>query len=134
MKSIRTPQSAIHNRPGGVLLIVMICLAVGSIFFGLMIRTGLAEWRLVRVQERQMQAAILAESGLNRAAARLAADADYQGETWQITAAELGGGEAAAVVISVATDGDHRTIKAQADYPAAGDARVRESRERVVGP
>lgn len=132
---IRNPQSAIRNRNGAVLLTVLVCLTIASIFFGVMLRTGLAEWRLVRTQERQMQAALLAESALGRAAARLAAEADYRGEIWTIRVEELGGGDDAVVRISIETDNANqsiRTITVQADYPAEGENRARESRQRKV--
>ena len=107
-------------------------LTIASILFGVMLRTGLAERRLLRAQERQMQTAWLAESALARAAARLAADRDYQGETWTISAQELGGNDDAVVRISVETaaDGSSHTVKVQADHPADGEHRQRESRER----
>jgi len=130
---IRNPQSAIRNRQGAILLTVLVCLTIASIIFGVMLRTGLAEWRLVRAQQRQMQAAMLAESALGRAAARLAADAGYRGETWKINADELGGNDDAVVRISVATDSadaSSQMIRTQADYPADDETRARASRER----
>jgi hypothetical protein len=135
--STLNPQPSTLNRPGGILLTVLVCLTIASILFGVMLRTGLAEWRLVRAQERRMQAAWLAESGLARAAARLAADAEYRGETWTITAEELRGNYPAAVRIRVETDAADESrwlIKAQADYPAEGQTRARESRELKIKP
>ena len=43
-----------------------------------------------RSQERRLQAEWLAESGAQRAVARLARDHDYTGETWSLTARDLG--------------------------------------------
>jgi type II secretory pathway component PulK len=129
---IRNLKSEIRNRPGAVLLVVLICLAVSSLIFGLVLRTGLTERRLVRAQERQIQAALLAESGLERAAARLAADRDYQGETWTISADQLGGFDAQ-VRISIETRTDRtRTVTAQADYPAEVADRARETRSQEL--
>jgi hypothetical protein len=130
---IRNPQSAIRNRPGAVLLTVLICLTIGSLMFGVVLRTGLAERRLVRAQERQMQAALLAESALERAAARLAADRDYREETWTISADELGAEGVVQIKVETnAASGSGRIIRVQADYPAKANDRARESRQRTI--
>ncbi len=67
-----------------------------------------------------VQARWLAESGAERAAAKLDADAAYAGETWTIPAAEFGGQESGVVRIQVKPVGGEekrRTIKIEADFP-----------------
>jgi hypothetical protein len=69
------------------------------------------------------QAQWLAESGVQRAAARLRAAADYRGETWEIPADLLGSGHPAAVTIEVRTtagDPSRRELHVVSRYPADG--------------
>lgn len=86
-----------------------------------------------------MQSETLADAGLDRAFARLAADPSYAGERWEVSAASLGlpagdaGGPAAVVTIAVASEGEARMVRVQADYPVEPERRVRSSR-RVVLP
>ena len=91
--------------------------------------------RMMRTETWQVQAAWLAESGLERAAARLAADADYQGETWALSAEQLAGPEGAAVKIEVkpiAEQPGQRLVRVQADYPGDSQHRARHSKQAVV--
>ena len=116
------------------MITVMLCLTIASVVFGVMLRAGLTEWRLVKAQERRMQAAWLAESALQRAVARLAADSEYQGETWTIRGDELQGSQDAVVLITIEpTDGPApgRLIQVRADYPPDGEERSRESRQTI---
>lgn len=87
--------------------------------------------------EQRLQADWLAESGLERAAARLAADAGYSGEVWNVAAADLGGRDAARVEIHVAAVADRaaaRRITVVADYPADPHRRSRVNREIDLEP
>lgn len=108
-------------------------LVVGLIGFALL-RVAVARRGAVRAEERRLQASALAESALDRAAARLAADPAYAGETWEIPAGDLGGRGTARVVIRVgpAADAPGRLISVQADYPADSTLRARRSRSLVV--
>ena len=72
------------------------------------------------LQFREVQAAWLAESGVERAAARLAADVKYTGETWTIPPDELGGENRATVRIEVTPapgEPNRKTVSVTADYP-----------------
>ena len=83
----------------------------------------------MREQAFRHQARWLAEAGIERAAARLATEAEYRGETWQISAAELpAGGQAASepaiveieVQAPTASSGqrvDERRLRVRAAYP-----------------
>ena len=67
-----------------------------------------------------LQAQWLAEAGVERAAARLSADANYRGETWTISAKELAGANDGAVRINVEKDAgraNRRRVSVEADYP-----------------
>ncbi len=78
-----------RQRRGTVLVVVLVVLVLLTAILGSSVRTGLAGRELLSLQERVRQAEWLAESGLNRAAARLADDPDYEGETWMVPAVEL---------------------------------------------
>jgi Tfp pilus assembly protein PilV len=86
-----------------------------------------AAWRI--------QATWLAESALERAAAQLAADAAYRGETWTIPAKELDAHNAAVVRIEVQTVSESpkaRRVRVQADFPNHPEHRARQTKETVV--
>ena len=87
---------------------------------GVWTRTAARNARQMRRQEERAQAQWLAEAGVRRAAARLAADPEYLGEDWPIDAQELGRQHDAAVTIEVVplepASGERRLI-AKARYP-----------------
>jgi type II secretory pathway component PulK len=121
--------------------VALVCVAVASIFMVVMVRRALGEWKMVRLEARQVQCRWLAESALDRAAARLASDPKYQGETWKIPAARLLGreqaadSESAAVKIDVTTPAGNplqRLIRVQADWPEAAPERARVTRQATI--
>jgi hypothetical protein len=82
-----------------------------------------------------VQSQWLAESGVERAAAKLAADAAYSGETWTIPATDLGGQEAGVVRIEVkpvAEQEKRRTIKIEANFPDDPVHCARQEKEIVL--
>jgi Tfp pilus assembly protein PilX len=86
-----------------VTVAVLVCLVVAAMIGGALLRTGLVQRRRIQMEERRLQALWLAESGLERAAARLADAHDYRGETWEVPAADLGGPWPGTVTIAVET-------------------------------
>jgi hypothetical protein len=117
------------------LISVLVCMAVAMLLVGSWLQTAAIERRQLRGQEDRLQADWLAESGLERAAARLAADESYAGETWRIAADELGGRAAGEVVIRVESLADHprgRLVHVQADFPAGAEHRARRSKQTPV--
>jgi hypothetical protein len=123
-----------RRRSGSIAIAVMVCLVAITLISGVLIREGQAGRAVVRDEERRLQAEWLAESGLSRAAARLAEGRDYPGETWEIPAEAIGGGEPAVVTIAVeipAGQPDRRSVRVRADYPR-GDHRARVSKRVVI--
>jgi hypothetical protein len=111
---------------------VLVCLALVMLLFAGWIRTVLLERRQLRAIEHRMQAEYLADSALRRAAAQLAANPAYAGETWKIEAPDFDGRAAASVAIQVQAVPDEarsRRVRAIADFPAEAAARVRRSKE-----
>src|SRR4051812_23678064 len=99
----RSHSSSSRSRPlrcGAVVVVVLICLMLIVLIGGTLLRTGLVQRRQLRMEERKLQAEWLAESGLERAAARLAEDPAYRGETRKILAADLGGPWSGTVIIT----------------------------------
>ncbi len=123
-------------------VVALVCVAVTSIVMMVMVRRAVGEWKMVQLEARQVQCRWLAESALDRTAARLASDPKYAGETWKIPARSLTGqddpatrGGGAAVKIEVSTPPDQpsrRLVRVQADWPEDSPARVRISKQATI--
>ncbi|MBN1588145.1 MAG: hypothetical protein JW888_01380 [Pirellulales bacterium] len=132
----RAPRS---KRRGIAVVFALVCLVVVSVLLGVVTRTALVQRQAAHNEGRRTQAAWLAESALDRAAARLAADPDYSGETWTIGADAFGGRHGAVVLIEVVgpdDDPQQRLVRVRADFPDDPVMRVRKSKQRMakVGP
>jgi len=134
---------------GMTVVAVLICLVVVTIVSGAVLKVGLAHRALVRAQEHRLQSEWLAESGVERALARLAVDREYTGEAWPISAADLGlperppaarateKSDGAAAVVTIAVDrveggGTRRRVRVQADYPRDAPGRSRHSKQVLI--
>jgi hypothetical protein len=128
------------GRRGLTAVAVLVCLVVITLVSGVLLKLGLAHRDQVRSQEQRLQAEWLAESGIDRALARLASDPGYAGETWKLTRRDLGlpelpgteEGPAAVVTIKVEPAGSPgnsaaQLVKVQADYPPDLPRRTRHS-------
>ena len=125
---------AFHPR-GAILVIVMVCLIIGTAILGSMAGMAFSGRESLRGEGWQMQARWLAESGVERAAAKLATDPHYSGERWAITAQELGAAEGGAVNIRVEMLSDQpttRRVHVEADYPDDPIHRCRQSKQVLV--
>jgi hypothetical protein len=117
-----------HRRRGAVLIVILVCFAVAATLFMLVAGQSVLVHRLSEKQLWTAQAQWVAEAASERAAARLIADANYNGETWTIPAAALSGADSAVARIHVeriADRPDRRLVRVEADYP---DAPVHRSR------
>lgn len=123
------------KRRGVILILVLACLAIASVLLITGIKLALSSHHVARTFGWSVQAQWLAESGLERAAAQLAADADYSGETWKIPADNLGGADAGIVTIEVKPvtgQTNRRLVKVQSDFPDDPQDRVRYSKELTL--
>ena len=126
-----------HPR-GAALMFVLIAVVVVTMLGGALVRAMVLEMRQSRVAVWGAQADWLAEAATRRAAAHLAADANYEGETWHIDKALLDGRHAALVEIAVTestntTAGANaaaRAVAITARYPT--DTPVFVSREKTI--
>jgi hypothetical protein len=107
------------QRPGVVLVAVIVTLTIGLALFAVWAQTIVRERRQMANQQLRLQAVRLAEAGIQRALARRAADPDYGAETWSVPATHLGGKHAAAVRIRLtpAENTAMTRVEATAEYP-----------------
>jgi type II secretory pathway component PulK len=117
----RTPIRCLRppRRDGAALLIILVVFAVTMTLAGVWTRRTLTAHRGQRLAAERQQVRWLAEAGVRRAAARLSADADYDGEEWTVAAAKLQLPKSASVLIQVQPaeeDGQYR-LTARARYP-----------------
>jgi hypothetical protein len=124
-----------QKRHGMVLIIILACLAMASVLLIIGVKLAITGHQVTQTVSRMTQAQVLVDSGLERAAAQLAADAAYTGELWKIPAADLGGNEPGLVKIDVKTVADQsnrRLVKVEADFPDDPLDRVRYSKELTL--
>ncbi len=131
----RTFRIAPKRHQGAALVIVLIGMAVATMIFLSVLKLIAVQRQSVELQTRQIQAGWLAESAIERAVARLSADANYRGETWNISAQDLGGRDGATIAIRVEDvpgKPDRRSVRVEADYPTDPNQRARQSREAII--
>ena len=134
MRVLDNQKAAIARR--GIALLIMIVALVLLLAFSAVL-LGLARDRLLNLRRREsaVQAELLAESALDRAAAKLALDPTYSGETWTISARELGGRDDARVTIKIAGVSkrpNRREARVVADYPIDPTRRARRSQSLFI--
>jgi len=123
------------NRRGAAIVCALVCLVMAAALAAVVTRIAVLGWQGARDEGRRAQAAWLVQSGLERAAARLATEPDYAGETWRIPADVLDGRHDAVVLIEVTTAAENprqRTVRVRADYPDDLVDRIRKSKQLVV--
>lgn len=140
MKASKRPQSYMRDTgtrgPRGVVLVTVITVsAICLTLFGLWAQDAMRQHRRWQLLQLRPQAVRLAEAGVRRAIARLAADPTYKQETWRLTAGELRLNRAAEVHISVRPNGnktDLVVIEATAEYPAGAVRRAQVTRRSEI--
>jgi hypothetical protein len=131
---MKTPRIARPRRGFGLALAMLALLVLAMVAASLLRRSAGAR-RVLVADERALQADWLAESGLDRAAARLADDPSFAGETWTIPASDLGGPDGAAVAITVEPAPGRpgaRLVRVRADYPDDPTRRARASKSAEI--
>jgi hypothetical protein len=105
-------------------MFVLIAAIVVTTMGAALVRAMVIETQQPRIDEWGAQADWLVEAAGNRAAAHLASDTNYQGETWQVEATRLDGRHAAEVDIAVTPiavtqpeDTTARAVAITARYP-----------------
>ncbi|MEZ6064910.1 MAG: hypothetical protein R3B90_04210 [Planctomycetaceae bacterium] len=112
---------------------MLVCIFLLTAVSASLMKLALAQSRQTRMQHRHLQAEWLAQAGLDRAAARLAGNASYTGETWNIPAEQLGEAGEVRIMIDQPGEADEpRRVRVVAVYPVNVDLRAQVSRERIV--
>jgi len=104
------------------MLVAIVCLALVVLLLGALLRLAVAHQRQVQYEQMRLQADWLAEAGVQRAVYRVEEDQAYTGETWHVSAEDLGGaegGEVAILVSALAEDPGVRQVRVTARYPVA---------------
>jgi hypothetical protein len=120
---------------GAVLIIALVCMAAAGVIVLSLLQLAVAQRGAIQLETWEIQAAWMAESGLDRAAARLAADPKYRGEVWTVPAEVFGGEDSAVVRIevdSLANEPNRRKVRVQADFPEQPQHHARQSREADI--
>ncbi|MHB8901967.1 MAG: hypothetical protein ACYC6Y_24690 [Thermoguttaceae bacterium] len=120
------------RKRGAALLVALVCVSIAvAVMYGL-VQLAVQGYREAGLEERRAQAAWIAESSADLAAARLKADREYRGETWHLSAEALGRRQAAEVRIEVKpleAEPGWRRVRIVADYPLELPDRARATRE-----
>ncbi len=119
-----TPNNPTRKRPGYSIVAVLALMALAGGLFVNWTRSTLSQDRQTRVAHEHAQAEWLASAAVSRAAARLAQDPEYQGETWRLTPDDLGQNYAAQVSISITGQAGARQATAQVELPPGEHRRV----------
>jgi hypothetical protein len=114
-----------------VVVVAMIVLLLVSMIGVSLVRLALAQQKQVHREQIRLQAEWLAEAGLNRGAARLAADPEYTGEDWRIAPEALKTRRGGLVKIGVEPDEPQTaeaTLRVTATFPVETEHRAQVSR------
>jgi hypothetical protein len=122
----RPRQTRRPSRPAAILIVALVTLLVVSSLVLSMVKRSLDDRRQLRQEHDLQQVELLVDAGLRRAAIRLVADADFDGETWDISAAELNGHGDARVVIEVAPAPVDESVDEESDEESSDDERAGE--------
>ena len=123
-----------YRRRGAVLIVALVCLLVVFTLVGLLVQSALRARRQLHAERDRRQAELLLDAGLARAAERLAAEADYRGETWSLPAASIVGTSSGQVTIAAARNDatDPWRVNVVAEYPLGDELSIRRSRTVLV--
>jgi len=134
-KNNNMPSYPPPNRRGMVLMVFLVCLAVAAALIVGTARIAMTAHKATQTASWSVQSRLLAESAVERAAAKLAADPAYTSETWTVPAADFGGedgGVARIDVKRVAGQDKRRTVKVEADFPDDPVNYARQQKEIIV--
>ena len=108
-----------NRRAAAMALALVVLLVVGTVS-GLSLRAILRSHRQVREEEQRVQAELLADSALSRAAAMLNANPTWTGESWKVSladSAEAATSGIAVIRVEKGAEPGRRQISITAIYP-----------------
>lgn len=124
-----------RERRGVVLAVALVVFLLCMAIVCTLLQGVINHERQVRDHRQLDQAHWLADAGIDRAIAQVRQSDKYRGETWKVSADDLGGISDGKVAITVQAVDEHPgelRILAQADYPDDDVHRVRQSRETTI--
>ena len=125
-----------HRRRGTVLVAALVCLLIVIALLGSMLQGTLRIRRQLHAERDRRQTELLLLAGAQRAAFRLAAEADYRGETWKLPADNIishGDGQVTITATREADDQPWR-LSVVAEYPVGSPASIRRSSTFNIQP
>ena len=124
-----------HRRHAAIIVMVLLILMIMSGLVAQFFRRAITDRRQVRNEFQHQQAIQLTLAAEQLLSERLAADADYKGETWHHPAGVLHQTNTASIVISIAnTVTDDRIATLTARYPANVDLPFKVTRTVRLSP
>ena len=124
-RSIRT-----QRRPAAAIMIALVVVLVVGLISSLSLRAILKSIRQSRDEQQRLQAELIADAALGRAAAMLRKDAAWKGETWNVSASESGSAEIR--VQPSASRPNELKISVIATYPSDPIHRAQARREMTL--
>lgn len=118
------------RRRGTILIVALLCLLVVMSLLGTMLLAALQSARQLHAERDLRQCELLLQAGVERAFTQLGKQPDYQGETHELTAAEIinqGTGRITIEVVPATADAPSQ-LQVAAEYPADSEFAVRRSR------
>ena len=122
-------------RRGVALMAAMIAVLLASVIGAGLLKTAMAQRRMAIREQARQQSLWLAESAIDRAASKLALEAGYTGETWNLPATDFGGHGKGRVVITVAevqSAANLRKVTVTAEFPLEMPLRSRTSKSVTI--
>ena len=123
------------SRRGAMIVFAMLALLIVSMVGASLLRTVAMSHRQLQREQLRTQTVWLAESGCDRAIARMRSNPAYAGEVWTVPADQLVADRTAVVQITVTTDpqsDNHRIVSAAAEYPHDSPQAVRITKQITV--
>jgi Tfp pilus assembly protein PilV len=126
------------HRQGGALIFALVTLLVVTLMTGTLVRALVMEIHRSRQAANELQTQWLSEAAVERAAAQVRANPEYQGESWQPVITDSQGADVAAIAeIRIENDADNpKRVQITIDtrYPDHPLRRVAVQRSYILTP
>ncbi len=115
---------------GVVLVATLVCLLIVMMMLGAMLRGAMRAHRQQRNERDFQQTELLLQAASDRAAFRLANEAKYRGETWELPGNAIVGTDAGRITIDASRVNGQPIweVKVLAEYPLGRETSIRRSR------
>lgn len=123
-----------RRRRAAVLIAALVCLGIVMALVGCMLLAAMQTGRHLHVQRDLRQCELLLAAGIARATSQSAANTEYRGEKWELSAEQIIGKAAGEVTIEIVPEpsGGKSQFLIVAEYPLGGAVAIRRSQTIVV--